>query len=97
MIHLILHVIVPVLFAYIFYREEWKKASIILVGGYLVDLDHLLADPIYAPDRCSIGFHPLHSYIAIGIYFCMLFIPKVRLIAWALVIHMVLDYIDCLT
>ena len=93
MIHLILHVIVPVLFAFIFYREEWKKASIILVGGYLVDLDHLLANPIYAPDRCSIGFHPLHSYVAIGFYFCMLFIPKVRLIAWELV----LDYIDCLT
>jgi hypothetical protein len=34
----------------------------------IVDLDHLLADPIYDPNRCSIGFHPLHSYPAIVIY-----------------------------
>ena len=97
MIHLILHFIVPALFALAFYKAEWKRASFIIVGAYLVDLDHLLADPIYAPDRCSIRFHLLHSYVAIGIYFCMLFIPKVRLIAWGLVIHMALDYVDCLT
>ena len=97
MIHLILHIIIPVLFAFIFYRPEWKRASLILVGAYLVDLDHLLANPIYAPDRCSIGLHPLHSYVAIGFYFCMLFIPKARLVAWGLIFHMVLDYIDCLT
>ena len=68
-----------------------------MVGAYLVDLDHLLANPIYAPDRCSIGFHILHSYIAMAIYFGLILIPKVRVIAWGLVIHMILDYIDCLT
>ena len=26
----------------------------------MVDLDHLIADPIFDPQRC-IGFHPLHS------------------------------------
>ena len=30
----------------------------------VIDVDHLLADPIYDPDRCSIGFHPLHSHAA---------------------------------
>lgn len=60
-----------------------------------VDLDHLLADPIYDPNRCSIGFHPLHSYPAVAIYAILLFFPKVRLIGIGLIIHMALDYIDC--
>ena len=34
----------------------------------LVDLDHLLATPIFKENRCSINFHPLHSYVAIGFY-----------------------------
>ena len=33
-----------------------------MMATMLVDLDHLFADPIYDPDRCSIGFHPLHQY-----------------------------------
>ena len=37
----------------------------------LIDLDHLLATPIFDPARCSIGFHPLHSYYAIGVYFIL--------------------------
>ena len=61
----------------------------------VVDLDHLLAVPIYDPNRCSIGFHPLHSYYAIGVYVILLFFPKTRLVGIGLVIHMILDYIDC--
>jgi hypothetical protein len=63
----------------------------------LVDLDHLLADPIYDPNRCSIGFHLLHTYYAIGVYVAMLLLPKLRIIAIGLLIHMALDYIDCLS
>ena len=64
----------------------------------LVDVDHLLANPIYDPTRCSINFHPLHSFIAISIYAVMSVIPKyriVRLIGLGLIIHMILDSIDC--
>lgn len=61
----------------------------------LVDLDHLLADPIYDPNRCGIGFHPLHSYPAIAAY-ALLFIPRpTRLVALGLLIHMALDALDC--
>lgn len=67
-----------------------------MMATMIVDLDHLLAVPVYDPHRCSIGFHPLHSYVAISIYVILLFIPKVRLIGVGLVIHMALDYIDCL-
>jgi len=67
-----------------------------MVLTMVIDLDHLLADPIYDPERCGIGFHPLHSYPAILVYLVMMAIPKVRLAACGLVIHMALDGIDCI-
>lgn len=61
----------------------------------LVDVDHLFATPIFDPDRCSIGFHPLHSYWAIAVYVALLFFKKTRIIAVGLLFHMLTDYIDC--
>ena len=61
----------------------------------LIDLDHLLATPMYQINRCSIGFHPLHTLIPIGLYVMICFIPKLRVIGIGLVIHVVLDSIDC--
>ncbi|WP_345167376.1 DUF6122 family protein [Nibribacter koreensis] len=95
MLHLLLHIIVPGLVAWLFFRKDWVKVSLIMVATYLVDLDHLLATPMYDPDRCGIGFHPLHSYWAIGVYFLMLFYKPMRIVALGLLIHMALDYIDC--
>ena len=65
-------------------------------AAILVDLDHLLASPIYDPLRCSIGFHPLHSYFAIAGYFILSIFPKTRIIGIGLIIHMILDAVDCL-
>ncbi|MEJ5962970.1 DUF6122 family protein [Pedobacter immunditicola] len=95
MVHITLHFIVPALIAFLLYREIAIKAWLIMIATMVVDLDHLLAVPIYDPNRCSIGFHPLHSYVAIGIYFVLLFFPKLRIIAIGLIIHMALDFIDC--
>ena len=62
----------------------------------IVDLDHLLADPIYVADRCSINFHPLHSYYAIALYFIMSFFRKpINIIGIGLVLHMIADFTDC--
>ncbi len=61
----------------------------------LVDLDHLFADQIYDPTRCSVGFHPLHEPIAIAVYGIWCFILKLRLVGLGLLIHMSLDSIDC--
>ncbi|VAW34622.1 hypothetical protein MNBD_GAMMA01-875 [hydrothermal vent metagenome] len=61
----------------------------------LVDVDHLLAIPIYDASRCSIGFHLLHKFIPIGLYLIACFIPKTRYIGIGLIIHMALDSIDC--
>lgn len=95
MFHIALHFIVPALVAFIFYKKEYTKAFLIMISTMAVDLDHLLADPIYDPNRCSIGFHPLHSYPAIAVYFIMLLFPKARLVGIGLLIHMLLDYTDC--
>lgn len=62
----------------------------------LIDLDHLFATPIFDPDRCSINFHPLHTYWAMGIYVALLFFRKTRIVAVGLVFHLITDYIDCL-
>ena len=57
--------------------------------------DHLLADPIYAPNRCSIGFHPLHTAPAIAVYAGLCVPKRTRLFGIGLIIHIVLDAIDC--
>jgi hypothetical protein len=95
LLHYGLHFLFPALIAWAFFRNEWKKAYLIMLATMLVDLDHLLANPIFDPNRCSIGFHPLHSYYAIGIYCIMLVFPKSRVIAIGLLLHILTDYLDC--
>jgi hypothetical protein len=95
LLHYGLHFLFPALIAWAFFRNEWKKAYLIMLATMLVDLDHLLANPIFDPNRCSIGFHFLHSYYAILIYFTLLLFPKSRIVAIGLLLHMLTDYLDC--
>ena len=95
-LHYFLHFIFPALVAYIFFRTAWKKTYLIFIATMLVDLDHLLANPVYEACRCSIGFHPLHSYVACGIYVIALSVRRLRVVAIGLLMHMITDYIDCL-
>ena len=69
-----------------------------LEGGWVwPSIGHLLeCDEIFVPNRCSIGFHPLHSYYAISLYAVLLIIPKTRIVAVGLLFHMLTDYQDCL-
>jgi hypothetical protein len=67
----------------------------LMLLGWVIDLDHLLADPIYAPDRCSIGFHPLHTAPAIVAYGALTLPRRTRLFAIGLLIHVALDALDC--
>lgn len=93
--HYFLHFVLPVFIALIFYRDNWKKVYLILLATMLVDLDHLFADPIFDPDRASIGFHFLHSYYAIAVYFLMLFFKgNIRIIGIGLLFHMLTDFQD---
>jgi len=95
-IHYGMHFILPFAVAAIFYRKYFWKASLLILSANLIDLDHLLASPIFDPDRCSIGFHLLHSYPAILIYMILLLVPKVRLMSIGLLLHIVTDFLDCL-
>jgi hypothetical protein len=113
MLHIFLHLAVPGAVAFVLYRPREIQAGLTMLAMMAVDLDHLVADPIYDPQRCSIGFHPLHSLPAIVIY-ALVFVaailfqrrlevsglgPAARLMHWAslgLLIHMALDWGDCL-
>lgn len=97
-VHYALHFLAPAVLAWLFFRKDWKVAWAIMIATMIVDIDHLLANPIFDPTRCSIGFHPLHSTYAIIVYFLMLFIPNkyVRIVAVGLLFHMFTDLLDCL-
>ncbi len=94
-LHYFLHLGAPLLIAYFFYKDNWLKVYGVFILSMAVDLDHLLATPIFNPNRCSINFHPLHSYYAILAYCLLLFPKKTRIIALALLFHMLTDWIDC--
>ena len=95
-IHYSLHLILPLLIAFLFFKKDWKKVYLIMLLTMIVDLDHLLADPIYQANRCSINFHPLHSYYSIAIYIVMVFFRRpYNIIGIGLLLHMLTDFCDC--
>ena len=93
--HYGLHFIAPGIIAYAFFRPQWKKVWLILLATMLIDLDHLLATPIFDPNRCSIQYHPLHSTPAFVLYLVLLVSKKTRIIAIGLLFHLLTDYLDC--
>ena len=99
LVHYFLHFIAIGAIAYWYDKEHWKRNWLILLATLLMDTDHLLADPIFDPNRCGIGFHPLHSFYAIGIYILgVIFIKHniIRLIFIGLLFHVLTDFLDCL-
>ena len=95
-VHYGIHFLGPLIVVLIFFNSKWKIAFLIMISTMLIDLDHLIATPIFDPNRCSINFHPLHSYLAIAIYFGMVFINKFRILAIGLLLHILADSVDCL-
>ena len=94
-IHISLHFLIPAIVVGLFFRRDWKFVYLVMVSTMLVDIDHIIANPVYDPGRCSIGIHPLHGFLPIAIYATLCFIPKLRYIGIGLVIHMFLDSLDC--
>ncbi|WKE64282.1 DUF6122 family protein [Gallaecimonas kandeliae] len=95
-LHMIGHFLVPLLVALACWRPQWRKATLVMWATMAVDLDHLLARPVFDPLRCSIGFHPLHQSWAIGLYALLALLPRTRWVGVGLLIHMALDGLDCL-
>ena len=94
-LHYGLHFGLPLLIAVIFFKDFWLKAYGIMILGMLIDLDHLLANPIFDSNRCSINFHPLHTYYATAVYVLLLLPKQTRLIGIGLVVHIIADTADC--
>jgi hypothetical protein len=96
-VHYFFHLVFPLAIAYIFFKEDWKKAYLILLATMLVDLDHLFATPIFKANRCSINFHFLHTYYAMLVYVLLLFFRRpFNIIGIGLLFHMFTDFIDCI-
>ncbi|WP_396634919.1 DUF6122 family protein [Maribacter sp. R86514] len=94
--HYGIHFIVPIVIAIYLYRENMLWSAVILLSAIVIDIDHLLATPLFDPNRCSINFHPLHSYWAIGLYTVMFIFKKTRIFGLALLLHILADIVDCL-
>lgn len=94
-LHYFLHLAAPAILTFFLFRKNWIRHYLIMLLTMLVDLDHLWATPIFEPCRCSINFHPLHSYSALIVYFVLAIIPKFRDIGMGLLLHMLADQIDC--
>ena len=95
-LHMAAHLLLPGLVAWCFFRSRWRLAWLIMLATMAVDLDHLLADPIFDPQRCGIGFHPLHSYPAIALYGVARLFKPLRVAAAGLLIHMQVDGTACI-
>lgn len=94
-LHYGIHFGLPLIIAILFFKPNWKMAYLLMALGILIDIDHLLATPIFDANRCSINFHPLHSYYALAAYIVMAFYKKTRLIGIGLCIHILADVVDC--
>lgn len=91
------HFLVPFAIGWLIWRENWPRAGLVMVAANLIDLDHLLATPIFDPARCSIGFHPLHTITAAAVYGAMLLVPKwwARALGLGALWHLAVDWGDC--
>ncbi len=95
-IHYFLHFGFPLIISLLFFRKDWETTYLILLCTMLVDLDHLLVEPVFQANRCSIQFHLLHTYPAIAFYLVLLFFKRPwNIIGLGLVMHMATDLLDC--
>lgn len=63
--------------------------------GMVIDVDHLWANPVFDPQRCSVGFHTLHTWPFIIGYIGLTVWPRTKWIGWGILLHLITDTIDC--
>lgn len=102
LVHYGLHFVFPLVIVLLWPRRRWTVVYLLLLSTMLIDVDHLLARPIFDPNRCSVGTHLLHSYPMVGLYVVMLFLPYerwglpwwLRVLAVGLTLHILTDWQD---
>ncbi|WP_196956766.1 DUF6122 family protein [Hymenobacter guriensis] len=95
LVHYSLHFLFPAVLALVFFPGMWPAAYLLMLATMLMDVDHLLAKPLFDPLRCSIGYHPLHSFYAIPVYALLLLVPAMQPVAVGLLFHLFTDTVDC--
>ena len=93
-LHLLLHFLVPGVIAGVFHGASGGK-HIVMIATMLVDIDHLFNSPIFDPNRCSIGTHPLHEPFLLPLFLVLSMVPRSGFLGLGLIIHMFLDSLDC--
>ena len=103
--NLVIHLLADVVLIgviYFYYTKVRKKSvnmgyiSLMIFASNLIDVDHLVADPIYDPTRCSINFHPLHKLYLFPLYVLGLFWRRYSYFFMGIVLHIALDGVSCL-
>jgi hypothetical protein len=91
------HLLAPFIIGKLFWAENGWKAGFLMLGTLAIDLDHLLANPVFDACRCSIGFHPLHTVWAAVIFTGFMAIPswKWRAVSTGSLWHLATDAMDC--
>ena len=91
------HWLVPLAVAKLLAPARWLPFAAVMLAANLIDIDHILADPIFDPNRCSIGFHPLHTLPAALVYGAALAVPRwwARAFALGALWHLAVDQGDC--
>jgi hypothetical protein len=94
-VHLILHLALPLGIARLAGRDRFRARALAMLAGLAIDLDHLLARPIFVPGRCSIGRHPLHGWPTVAVAALLLIPRRTRWLGVGLLLHLGLDLTDC--
>lgn len=79
------------------FAEDKQGIILAVFASHLIDLDHLLATPIYDPARCSITAHPLHHPMMWVLYTGLALFKnrRVRYFGVAVLLHLTLDALWC--
>ena len=77
--HYGLHFVAPYFLAALWPQHSRLRVYLLLLATMAIDLDHLLVRPIFDPERCSVGFHLLHSWPFVLLYVLLCVLPYERL------------------
>ncbi len=97
LIHIISNLVLIAIISFFDKKTPFKKIFLLVILSNFIDLDHIVANPVYDPSRCSINFHPLHSWYLFPVYLVGIFLKKYKYLFYGIILHLILDKIDCLT
>lgn len=102
LVHYGLHFVAPYFLAALWPERSRLRVYLLLLATMAIDLDHLLVRPIFDPERCSVGFHLLHSWPFVLLYVLLCVLPYerfgwpwwLRVLGVGLCFHILTDWQD---